>query len=346
MANRYWVGGTGTWNGGSTANWSTESGGSSGASVPLATDNVFFDALSGGGTVTVLDNVPGNPPECANLICTGFTGTLDSSNAPLNVNGNITLSTGGDYTSLQVVIISGTVCTLTSVGKSISQTDVESAATVSLADAVNAINGIYNSGTFTTNNFNVTVGQVYIAGTANMGSSTFTVNGNWQVDVGSTVNAGTSTINLTNTSVIFDGGDKTYYNLNIGASIDLSGDNTFNTISNSAQPITIQFDSGSTQTVTNFAMSGTAGNLVTLRGQQTSPRWILSKASGTVSSDYLSIRNSDATGGAAWYAGANSTNLISIPQNQGWIFTAPPAPVGQTVTIGAGIILGPGVSIT
>ncbi len=46
MADRYWVGGTGTWNSTSTTNWSASSGGASGASVPTAADNVFFDAGS------------------------------------------------------------------------------------------------------------------------------------------------------------------------------------------------------------------------------------------------------------------------------------------------------------
>jgi len=47
----------------------------------------------------------------------------------------------------------------------------------------------------------------------------------------------------------------------------------------------------------------------------------LSKSSGTVSVNYLSIGNSIATGGATWYAGANS---VDVGNNTGWIFTAPP----------------------
>ena len=54
MANRYWVsGGTGNWN--STTNWSTTSGGLSGATVPsigVAGDDVFFDNVSGVGTAS------------------------------------------------------------------------------------------------------------------------------------------------------------------------------------------------------------------------------------------------------------------------------------------------------
>lgn len=45
MANRYWVGGTGDWN--NTNRWSTTSGGASGASVPISTDDVIFNGSSG-----------------------------------------------------------------------------------------------------------------------------------------------------------------------------------------------------------------------------------------------------------------------------------------------------------
>ena len=46
MADRYWVGGAGTWNTTDTTHWSASSGGGAGASAPTSADNVFFDALS------------------------------------------------------------------------------------------------------------------------------------------------------------------------------------------------------------------------------------------------------------------------------------------------------------
>lgn len=52
MANRYWVGGAGTWNTSNTANWSASSGGASGASAPTSSDSVYFDSNSGSGAVT------------------------------------------------------------------------------------------------------------------------------------------------------------------------------------------------------------------------------------------------------------------------------------------------------
>jgi hypothetical protein len=105
------------------------------------------------------------------------------------------------------------------------------------------------------------------------------------------------------------------------AALTISGSNTFTTIQNSVQPTTFTFTAGTTQTVTNFNVSGTAGNLVTINSSTSGTAATLSKSSGTVSSDYLSIRDSTATGGATWYAGANSTNVSG---NTGWIFTAPP----------------------
>ena len=54
MANRFWVGGSGTWDNASTTNWSATTGGAGGASVPTAADDVFFDANSGtAATVTI-----------------------------------------------------------------------------------------------------------------------------------------------------------------------------------------------------------------------------------------------------------------------------------------------------
>ena len=78
--------------------------------------------------------------------------------------------------------------------------------------------------------------------------------------------------------------------------------------------------------MTNFNVSGTAGNLVTLQSTTSGTQFTLSKASGTVSRDYLSIKDSNATGGATWNAGANSTN---VSNNTGWTFPAPSAGTGN-----------------
>jgi hypothetical protein len=72
MANRFWVGGTATWTSSATANWSTTSGGASGASVPGSADTAIFDVNS--GAVTATTNYA--PSITAVQSTSGFTGTL------------------------------------------------------------------------------------------------------------------------------------------------------------------------------------------------------------------------------------------------------------------------------
>jgi len=89
---------------------------------------------------------------------------------------------------------------------------------------------------------------------------------------------------------------------------------------------TITFQAGSTTTVNNFTIGSVAGSLITINSSLAGTAATLSKSSGIVSVDYISIRDSNATGGATWYAGANSTDLGN---NTGWIFTAPPSATGN-----------------
>jgi hypothetical protein len=68
MATRYWVGGAGSWS--STTKWSATSGGASGASVPIATDDVVFDANSGLVTTVGLIATVDTAQTCATLTLT------------------------------------------------------------------------------------------------------------------------------------------------------------------------------------------------------------------------------------------------------------------------------------
>jgi hypothetical protein len=85
-----------------------------------------------------------------------------------------------------------------------------------------------------------------------------------------------------------------------------------------AFPMTISFEAGSTTTVTNFTVEGSAGNLVTIKSTIFGTQFTLSKSSGTVTANYLAIQDSNATGGAYWDA-LNGTNL-NLGNNTGWNF--------------------------
>lgn len=82
MADRYWVGGTGSWTQAGTANWSATSGGVGGASTPTLTDNVIFDANSSSGSYTVTCDGLGGTWQAA---CLDLTTTAPAS-------GNLTLT--------------------------------------------------------------------------------------------------------------------------------------------------------------------------------------------------------------------------------------------------------------
>jgi len=113
MANRYWVGGTGNWNGSNTANWSATSGGAGGASVPISSDAVYLNGNSGAGTVTIGASVVAN-----GFDTTGFTGTISGSNIysmTLFGNGYFRLGAGTtwacavtvNFTDISVLVFNG-----------------------------------------------------------------------------------------------------------------------------------------------------------------------------------------------------------------------------------------------
>ena len=84
MAERYWVGGTATWDATALLKWSSTSGGIGGEAVPTAADNVYFDAASGAVTVTL-----SGARTCLNFSSAGFTGTLTSTGT-IAVSGSAT----------------------------------------------------------------------------------------------------------------------------------------------------------------------------------------------------------------------------------------------------------------
>lgn len=143
---------------------------------------------------------------------------------------------------------------------------------------------------------------------------------------GMTVTDAGSTISLTSGSAkTFAGGGKTYGTLNQGGSgaLSVTGANTFDDITATVVPNTLTLPSGVTTTVLAFsiATAGTLGNLVTLDSSTPGSAATLSMTSGTVNADYMSIKDSAATGGATWNAPLGNGN-INVSGNSGWIFGA------------------------
>ncbi len=120
MADRYWVGGTGTWNTSSTTNWSTASNGASGASAPTSADDVFIDTSSGTGTITCTGGV------CNNITVTATQAIiLGAASSTLSVFGDLTFPSGGSFsanTNTNTITFAGTTTglTITTNGKTLS----------------------------------------------------------------------------------------------------------------------------------------------------------------------------------------------------------------------------------
>ena len=118
MADRYWVGGSSTWDATALLKWALTSGGVGGQAVPTASDDVYID--SGSGAVTVTLNATS---VCKSLSFTSgsgaFTGTFAGAQ-PLAISGNLTLVSGMTWSNTsQITFNSTTAQTITSAGKTL-----------------------------------------------------------------------------------------------------------------------------------------------------------------------------------------------------------------------------------
>lgn len=361
MADRYWVGGTGTWDNSLTTNWSATSGGSGGASVPTTSDNVIFDAGSdSGANFTVTHSTSA---ACLSL-------TASALDYQMTLTGTTTLTIAGSLTLPATNFVKGgsgallfngaTTRTITTNGVTLSGSVTITAATstVTLGSALTLAAGrtlsFTNATLFDLAGYNVTCGTLASAGGAlrslTLGSGTITCTDGSSTVAFSltgatnlTLSAASSTILMTGaTAKTFGGNGYTFGVLkNAGAgAMTIAGSNTFSELGNTVQPCTVSLTSGTTQTITTFSLQGTAGNLVTLNAVTAGTAATLSKASGTVNASYLSIKDNTPTGGAKWVA-SNGTN-VDQGNTLGWEFI-----LGQSATgsVGNVTVIG-GISVT
>ena len=286
MADRYWVGGTGTWDATTTTNWATTSGGAGGASAPTSADNVIFDSLSNAnlytvtiGTNAVCKDWTVDAPLVGNVT---FAGTSN-----ISIYGSLTWPVSGMtrvYSGINQFFATTTGNTITTNGVSFGSRAIfdgvggewtlGSALTTTSASAlaVNILNG-----TFDTGNYNVTCsagGFTIGAGTktVNLGSSTISTNiasgGLTATETGTTLNAGTSLFSIGASSPTFAGGGLTYYNVSFtsasAGTATITGDNTFNDLTFTSRSATgLRFIVlSNNQTVNGTLTLGTANTAI------------------------------------------------------------------------------------
>lgn len=348
--------------------WYTTSGGSTPTRVPLIQDTAVIDnnsftasgktiSLAGICAIGTIDTSTTTTNHTFNIgensqtyhfgsIILGSHTTPSNSYGSLNIinaKSSTTLTLSGNFTSTNDLSNGVYIWNPNSNG-----TIAFSSVTICSTNTNNAVTIVGQgtvtfSGTVTMSGFYVNgaggITPDYTSGTVSisLGSSTLNLNSNSTLVNGfSNVTAGTSTIVVTDTTAAaktLSLGGQTFYNLTINGAasagaVTISGSNTFNTLKLDPNS-SVKFTSGTTQTVTNFDARGTSGNVITIQSTSAGSAATISKSSGTVSCNYLSLKDSTATGGATFYAGASSTNVSG---NSGWIFTG----VNYPITIGTG----------
>lgn len=275
MANRYWVGGTGSWSSSNTTNWSTSSGGGGGASVPTISDDVFFTSLSNATSYTVTIT---SAATCLSLTmgapASGAVTWAGSSS--LNIRASMDLS--GGTSGITRTYTGAITFSSTATGRTVTMNGVVLSGTVTFngsgggwtlqdtfSNGTRALN--LTAGTLNTNGQSVTCGNFGSTGSTTrvltLGASAISCRG-WTISGSNvTLNANTSTITWSQVSS-FGGGSLTYNALVITpgaaqASTGLiSGSNTFASITSSGNGF-IGLTAASNQTVTGaITLTGTS----------------------------------------------------------------------------------------
>lgn len=340
MADRYWVGGNGTWDATSTTNWSTSSGGTGGATAPTSIDNVFFDDNSGvaGNTVVIGTNAVCssfyynasfvlNFSGSADLSCHGttfrigvasvsalYTGSLKFFNTTgCNISGQsyprkIFLMAGAKLNS-SLLSSSGYVETLTLEDSSVLTIRENLKVANTQGFAISAIPRI-NVGDFGSSNKILTLVGAYPA------LSGYVMVNNWFG--GRVILTG-------------DLGDSGYSGLNIyiqtlelspsisGRVFKFAGTSTIDSLSrySGSLPFTIQIDPNANMSVSTFAVSGDISTVINIKSSVPGVRAKITKLSGgLVETNYMQVTDMQPAPDNTWI----SYNSVNGGNNWQWYF--------------------------
>lgn len=350
MANRYWVGGTGTWDASSTTYWSATSGGANGASAPTSSDDVFFDASSFSGAGQIV-TITSNVSTCKNINFTGVTNVPTIKGYHLLIYGNLILVNSMLISIDEVVrfTFKGTGSfTLTtngfSGGASIYLKETNCSLTLQDSLTLTGQEGriVITAGTFNTNNQDITIdnlvaGGTDIANTINLilGSSTITITTVWSLiydgDTEITLDAGTSTLALTfpvggDIDFFHIGFDATYHNVTItGTGLgnnyltffnDIGRILNFNNIIIAGAPVYITFFSGAIYKCNSFTANGLSGKIITFDSSTNGNEYFINANSTSIS--YINTIDSHALRSIPF---EDAPGGVDSGGNTNWCFT-------------------------
>lgn len=244
-----------TWS--NTLNWSTTSGGSSGASAPGPGDVAIFDGASGKNGICFLDA----PVTIAGILTNGYTGTIDLRGFSMTTTGSNTFTSGNfAVTSGNASLILNTTGTTTFSGASFN---------VPISGTTGAL--LLNGSSF---NNTVTLTKTGASTDASAGGNTF----NGAVSL---TNSGTGTLLLANITGDTYNSDAMFIQTNGTLQPAYNGTNIFagNITTNSSAAIDFGASGG------NVTLSGTTSQIISKTASTAAPtieRLVLNKNGGDV----------------------------------------------------------------
>ena len=348
MADRYWVGGNGTWSSTNTTRWSATSGGASGASVPTSLDKVYIDVNSGasGSTITIASGYTAvcysfSRTRNITLSSSGSSGSLIVGDVSGGLNSGDYVDTAGFTVDVGSITIlgstSGTPSVLNvsgTIGQTVqifmNQGSIKSSGNIFIGSQVN-VNGANNldiSGFYFQSR-----GLVFFGGGALIASSTQIdmTGGNFSISGSTSFDPSTMTsLELTGAS-FSDGGNtpKTYPSISFATG---SGNFAVYNTPNATMTITaltlnsngLKVTSGQSLIIGTIDTSGVDAGVAVLTTTGGSTPFTLSSASGTRALNKLIISNCTATGGATFTANNTSVDAgnnsgIQFANSQGFL---------------------------
>lgn len=292
MADRYWVGGTATWNATAGLNWASISGGTGGQAAPTSVDDVFFD--SGSSSTYTVTIGTAYAASCKSLTTSGagVKTIAGGGTQTLTISGSMTLVAGTVWSSTRRITFNGTGSnTLTTNGTILNgdgilgipvNVNVGSGNTLTLGSALNTYAILtLTDGTFNANGFAVTC---FSFDSNNSNTRALTLGGGlWTLtmfgagaawDITATTNLtftkGASNIEIAGNYSFFYGGGLTYNNVSwtytaAWAGAYITGANTFSNLtfpSNASSPAISVVEFNANQTVSGTLTLGTTNNAV------------------------------------------------------------------------------------
>jgi hypothetical protein len=357
MADRYWVGGTASWDGTALLKWALTSGGVGGQAVPTAADDVYID--SGSGAVTVTLTATANCKSLNFVSGSGsFAGTFAGSSAT-NCANILTVSASMTWSYTGTITFNGTTAggTITTNGKAIDSAltfngvggswALQDALTTGATRQVTLTNGTLDlnsknltCGTFSSSNSNTRTltygaGQIYLTGSAttiyNFSTATgLTITGTPIVNCTYSGSTGTRSINAGGITTLVT--LKTAFNISAGSDIvSLGGNNFYDSVNFTGFTGSYGFTATDPQFFGNLTFgSGMTGPSSATR----SLRFMATSGTQTITSNSVTVNSGISCEGGATYSFADA---LTMGATNTFTFTAGTVKLknGVTSTVGA-----------